>query len=180
MARRFGQIKKGAEYDTALDNYVAFIRDAATRPTKRMQGGTRGARRETIAASLLPFGLDMPADSFIQVRASRSSSTALSTPLTNRLSTTSAQLAKSTPVARFRPARVAAFRGSGAAAYAQSKITKLWYLKYEGDNFSAPFGALTETEEEAAGATAVKAAIMTLFSASDIKRVSFSPEKVPV
>jgi len=62
----------------------------------------------------------------------------------------------------------------------QSKVTKLYYLKYTGDSFSSPFGATSDAEEELAGGTAVKNAIITLFGAADIKRVSISPEKVPV
>lgn len=179
MARRYSQIKRGAEYDLALDNYVTYIRDAATRPTKRLRGGTRGARRQTVAAALLPFGMDMAAGEYIAVRAGQNSITGLGNALTNRLFTQGTNLANSSKMTGFRPARVSAFQGNGAAAYTQSKITKLYYLKYEGDSFSAPFGALTATEEEADGYRLVRAAVITAFGASDIKRISFSPEKVP-
>lgn len=180
MSRRFSQIKRGAEYDTALTNYVDYIRNAATRPTKRLQGGTRGARRETIPAALRPFGMNMAADTYIAVRASQDSVTGIGSALTNRLFTQGTQLEAADKLSGFRPAKVTAFRGSGNAAYVQSKITKLYYLKYEGDSFSAPFGALSDTEEFETGASAVRAAIVTAFASADIKRISFTPEKVPV
>lgn len=179
MSRRYSQIKRGAEYDTALNNYVQYLRDAETRPTKRLQGGSRGARRETIPAALLPFGMDTGAGAYIAVRAGQNSVTGLGSALTNRLFTQGANLANATRVVGFKPARVSAFQGNGAAAYVPSKITRLYYLKYEGDSFSAPFGALTATEEEQAGARLVRTAVISAFGASDIKRISFSPEKVP-
>lgn len=180
MSRRFSQIKKGAEYDSALTNYVDYIRNAATRPTKRLQGGTRGARRQTVPAALLPFGMALPADTFVLVRISQPSVTGLGSALTNRIFTQGTQLANADRMAGFRPARVQAFQGNGNATYVQSKITKLWYLKYEGDSFTAPFGALTGNEEFETGASAVRNAIVTAFGAADIKRISFTPEKVPV
>ncbi|NJO79168.1 MAG: hypothetical protein HC827_12035 [Cyanobacteria bacterium RM1_2_2] len=180
MARRYSQIRRGAEYDAALDNYVAYIRDAATRPTKRMQGGARGARRETLQAALLPFGIDLPANTFAAARISQTSFAAIGATLTNRTYTGATQLAAATPLAKFRPARVSAFRGTGAATYVQSKVTKLYYLKYEGDSFTAPIGALNAAEEEADGCRLVRTAIQGVFGAADIQRISFSPEKVPV
>jgi hypothetical protein len=180
MARRYSQIKRGAEYDTALNNYVTYIRDAATRPTKRMQGGSRGARRETISAALLPFGIELPANTYASTRISQTSFAAIGAALTNRTYTGATQLNAATPLANFRPARVAAFRGTGAATYVQSKVTKLFYLKYEGDSYTAPIGALSATEEEADGCRLVRTAILGIFGAADIQRVSFSPEKVPV
>lgn len=180
MARRFSQIKRGAEYDQALDNYVAYIRNAETRPTKRMQGGVRGNRRETVPASVKPFGRELGTGEYALTRVSSESVNQIGTALSTRLFTTGANLTGGIRLPKFRPAKVSAFRGPGAAAYVQSQITRLYYLKYEGDNYGAPFGATSETEEEFDGGSAVKAAILTLFAASDIKRVSISPEKVPV
>jgi hypothetical protein len=180
MARRYSQIKRGAEYDLALDNYVTYIRDAATRPTKRLQGGQRGARRETLEAAVLPFGMELAAGTYAQTRISQSAFAGIGGALTGRVFTQGSQLAGATPLGKFRPARVSSFRGTGAANYVQSKVTKLYYLKYEGDSFSAPFGALTNTEEEAVGAAAVRTAIRGIFGAADIQRVSFSPEKIAV
>ncbi|QYO62785.1 hypothetical protein [Leptolyngbya sp. 7M] len=180
MSRRFSQIKKGAEYDTALTNYVDYIRNAATRPTKRLQGGTRGGRRQTVPAALRPFGMDLGENAFVLVRVSQQSVTGLGNALTNRLFIQGTQLANADRLSGFRPARVQAFQGNGNAAYVQSKITKLFYLKYEGDSFTAPFGALTTAEEFETGASAVRTAVVTAFGAADIKRISFTPEKVPV
>lgn len=179
MARRYSQIKRGAEYDTALTNYVDYLRNAATRPTKRLRGGSRGARRETIPAALMPFGLDLGAGNYIRTRVSQAAVAGLGNALTNRLFTSGANLTGATPLVGFRPAKVTGFQGNGAAAYVQSKITKLYYLKYEGDTYSAPFGALTATEEEGEAYGLVRAAVTTAFGASDIKRISFSPERVP-
>jgi hypothetical protein len=124
--------------------------------------------------------MDLGAGVFARTRISQDAFTGIGNALTNRVFTQGAELAGATPLGKFRPARVAAFRGTGAATYVQSKITKLYYLKYEGDSFSAPFGATSATEEEAVGAAAVRTAIISAFGAADIKRVSFSPEKVVV
>lgn len=181
MARRYSQIKRGAEYDLALNNYVDYLRTADTRPTKRMQGGVRGARRQTIPAALRPFGVDLGTDTLIAVRVGLESSQTLGAAITTaRLTTDAAAQATAQRVEGFRPAKVSAFRGSGAATYQRSKVTKLYYLKYEGDTFNLPFGALTGAEEEHAGGTIVKAAVLSAFGAADIKRISISPEKVPV
>ena len=178
MARKFSDIKRGAEYDFALDNYIQYLRDTETRPTKRMQGGTRGARRESVPAAVLPFGMAMAADEYVLCRVGTSTLADIGGALTNRLFSQGTQLANASKYQGFRPAKVSAFSGNGNAAYVQSKVTKLYYLKYEGNNYNAPFGALTAAEEQATGAAAVRTALLSLFGAADIKRVSFSPEKV--
>lgn len=180
MARRFSQIKRGAEYEVALNNYVDYLQNAQTRPSKRLQGGIRGARRITLPAAVRPFGIELPAGTFLETRVGQESNQELSSVVATRLFTSGANLAAATRTEKFRPARAAAFRGTGAAAYVQSKVTKLYYLKYTGDSFSIPFGATSDAEEEFAGSTAVKNAIITLFGAADIKRVSITPERVPV
>lgn len=180
MARRYSQIKRGAEYDLALDNYLTYLRAADTRPTKRIQGGVRGARRVTLPAAVRPFGAELSGGAYLSTRIGQESSQEIGSALSTRVFTQGAQLAAAIRMQKFRPAKVSAFRGTGAAAYVQSKVTKLYYLKYTGDSFSAPFGATSDAEEELAGGTAVKNAIITLFGAADIKRVSISPEKVPV
>lgn len=180
MARRYSQIKRGAEYEVGLNNYIDYLRTAETRPTKRMQGGVRGARRQTLPAALRPFGVDLGTAPYVAVRVGLDSSQELAAAVTGRLFTSGANLAAATRIEGFRPAKASAFRGTGAATYVQSKVTKLHYLKYTGDTFNIPFGATAETEEEFAGGTAVKNAILTAFGAADIKRVSITPEKVPV
>lgn len=180
MARRFSQIKRGAEYDKALDNYIDYIRNAETRPSKRLQGGVRGARRQTLPAAVRAFGVDLGATPYISTRVGLDSSQELAAAVAGRLFTTGANLTAAQRIDKFRPAKASAFRGTGAATYEQSKITKLYYLKYVGDSFNIPFGAVSDTEEEFAGSTIVKNAILTAFGAADIKRVSISPERVPV
>jgi hypothetical protein len=180
MARRFSQIRRGAEYNEALDNYVAYIRNAETRPTKRMRGGIRGTRRQTIAASVRPFGVELASGVFASTRVGQESATELAATVSGRLFTSGTQLSGARPLAGFRPAKISAFRGTGAAAYVQSKVTKLYYLKYAGDSFSVPFGATADAEEEAAGGAVVKAAVLALFGGADIKRASISPERVKV
>ena len=178
MARRYSQIKRGAEYNQALDNYLLYLRDAQTRPTKRLQGGARGARRKLEVRYVKPFGMAIGADEMFEVRASADSLTEIGSAVGSRI-TTATPSTKILINKKFKPARVSAFKGSGNATYVQSKVTKLYYLKYEGDSSSLPFGALTEVEEEQTGANAVRQAIITLFGAADIKRISFSAEKVP-
>lgn len=180
MARRYSQIKRGAEYDAALDNYITYLRNIETRPSKRLQGGIRGARRTTLPAAVRPFGVELAAGTYASTRVGQESSQELAATVATRLFTSGANLAGAQRIEKFRPAKASAFRGTGAAAYVQSKVTKLYYLKYTGDSFGVPFGATSDAEEEFAGGTAVKNAIITLFGAADIKRVSISPERVPV
>ncbi len=180
MARRYSQIKRGAEYDAALDNYITYLKNIDTRPTKRLRGGTRGARRQTRVAAVRPFGVELPAGTFASTRVGQESFNELGSTVSTRLFTSGANLAGASRLDKFRAAKVVAFRGSGAAAYVQSKVTKLYYLKYTGDSFGIPFGAITDTEEEYAGSVIVKNAIITLFGAADIKRVSIAPERVSV
>lgn len=180
MSRRYSQIKRGAEYDTALNNYVDYLRNAATRQTKRLRGGARGQTRQTVAAALRPFGMELDTGTFAATRVSQDSLTGLTNALVNRLFTQGTQLANAERLSGFRPAKVTAFRGTGQATYVQSKITKLYYLKYQGDTFGAPFGATSDAEEEVVGSRAVKAAVLTAFAGADNKRISISPEKVPV
>lgn len=180
MANRYSQIKKGLEYETALNNYVDYLRNPANRTTKRMTGGTRGARRSVVAAAVKPFGMELPAADYIRVTVSTDSQTALATAVSTRLFIDGQNLENSTKLAKFRPARVNSFFGTGAASYAQSKVTKLWYLKYTGDSNSVPFGAIAATEEEQVGSRIVRAAVLGLAGGADIKRVSVSPERVPI
>jgi hypothetical protein len=160
MSRRFSQIKKGAEYNQGLDNYIDYLRNAESRPTKRLQGGVRGSRRTTVPAAVRPFGMVLEGD-FALTRISTESQTGIGSTIATRTFTSGANL-------------------TAAVSYAQSKITKLYYLKYVGDTFTAPIGSLSDTEEEQTGGAAVKTAIIAAFGGSDIKRVSISPEKVPV
>jgi len=180
MARRYSQVKRGAEYEVALDNYVEYLRNATTRPSKRLQGGIRGARRITLPAVVRPFGIDLSVAPFVHIRVGQESFQEMTGTVTGRIFTTGANLALGVKLDKFRPAKAAAFRGTGAATYVQSRVTKLYYLKYTGDSFNIPFGATTETEEEYAGSAAVKTAILAAFGAADIKRISITPEKVPV
>ncbi len=151
MSRRFSRIKQGAELNTALDNYITYLKNIDTRPSKRTQGGVRGSRRETVAAAVLPFGKEMGTGEYAATRVSTEGLTGLGTVLNGRLYTQGAQLAGAIKILKFRPAKVTAFRGTGAATYVQSKITKLYYLKYTGDTYGSLFGATSATEEEFAG-----------------------------
>lgn len=180
MARRYSQIKRGLEYETGLNNYVLYLQNTDDRQSKRMVGGTRGSRRETVPAAVLPFGKEMATGEHVLTRISVEAQQGIGSALTGRLYTQGVQLAGGIKLQGFRPAKISAFRGPGTATYVQSKVTKLYYLKYDGDSYGAPFGATSDTEEEFAGGTAVKNAILTLFASSDIKRASITPEKVPV
>lgn len=180
MSNKYSQIKKGLEYQTALDNYVEYLRNPANRRTKRLVGGTRGAQRQSRIACVLPFGIDQAGGEKYLTQVSEASWNALGAVIGARLSVTQADLALSSKVSKFKPARASVFRGSGAASYVQSKVTKLFYLKYTGDSYSIPFGAVSEGEEEQVGSRVVKAALITGGSGSDVNRVSISPERVPV
>lgn len=179
MTNRFSQVKRGAEYKKALDNYTDYLKNAETRPTKRLQGGVRTSRRQLVERAVRPFGMDLSGDETVLVKASQASITGIGAAVGSRLIVPSTTT-NASKLSKFKPARVSAFRGTGAATYVQSKVTKLFYLKYTGDSFGLPFGALTEAEEEATGAKTIRTAIIAAFGAADVKRISFSPEKVPV
>lgn len=179
MARKFSDVRRGAELEFALNNYIEHIRNMETRPTKRLRGGERGARRSSVLAAVLPFGMELATGDHALVRVGTGGLAGIGQALANRLFTQGTQLASATKLEGFKPAKVSAFRGTGAAEYVQSKVTKLYYLKYAGDSYNAPFGALTATEEQAAGAAAVRTAIKSAFGVADVQRISFSPEKVP-
>lgn len=180
MARRYSKIKQGAEYKKGLDAYTDYLKNADTRPTKRLQGGTRGARRELLRRAVIPFGMSVTAGQVYQVSASKKSSDAIGSAVSANRLIEPGNSADIVVNRKFKPARVSAFKGNGAANYVRSKVTQLFYLKYEGDSYSLPFGAINETEEEATGAKVVKAAIIGVFGAADIQHISFSPERVPV
>jgi hypothetical protein len=77
----------------------------------------------------------------------------------------------------FRPAKINFFEpGAGLPTYVKAKGTKQNYIKYPGENYSAPFGALSDNEEEAAAAKLVKTAVLAL-STKDYRRAWYNSER---
>lgn len=182
MARRYSDVLRGAELNQALNNYVDYIQNIDNRQTKRLRGGAPGEARPRRQVAVKPFGIEMGAGEFALVGISQASYTKLSSAIGARMSITSEALGGASKLDRFKPAKVNYFEptSDSARSYVQSKLTKLYYLKIQGDSFSAPFGATTDAEEELAGSRVVKTAVYNIAPSKESRRVWFTPEKVPV
>jgi hypothetical protein len=180
MAGRYSEILKAQEYEKALDNYIDYIQNADNRPSKRLQGGTPGKSIPRTNVTLTPFGGDFSGSNNVFVTASKNAIDQWSAQIGTRVRTAPTSLADSVRIAGFRPAKLKIFQPeAGNPTYVQSQITGLYYLKYPGENFTVPFGALNDSEEEATAARSLKGAILQSMT-REYKRVSVTPEKIPV
>ncbi len=180
MGLKYSNIKKAAEYQEGLGNYIKYLRNEENNRSKRLTGGSRTSRRDLTTVVVHPFALDFDADFWVSSKVNRTQVAALKTLVNNRFADAAASVAQGISLAGFKPARLTTFRGSGNATYEPSKITKLYYLKYEGETQSAPFGANTAAEEETEIARTIKAAAKTGGTAGSIRRASVSSERVRV
>ena len=183
MAGRFSDIKNAAEYKRALDNYVDYLQNIENRPSKRLQGGTPGETKVRQSVVVRPFGADFGSASGFITTASKDSVERWKDTISQRILIAENQLANAQVRKGFRAARLQIFEpdnsGGTGRQYVQSKITKLYYLKYPGTNYAVPFGATSEAEEQSKGAKDAKNAILKKMQNLDYKRVSVRPEKVP-
>jgi len=181
MATRYSDVRRGAELNKALTNYAAYLQNASTRPSKRLQGGTVERTIAKKNVTVRPFSLDNDTTKpKVLVQATvqgLSTSGGLLAKLTTRID--------ETPGTDFRleggfsPAKVSYFKPTGTTrTYVQSKITKLFYLKYPGTTYSIPFGALSDTEEFETAKALVKADVLEIDPTLNYRRVSISGEKV--
>lgn len=180
MAKRYSDVRRGAELNKALTNYASYLQNASTRPSKRLQGGTVERSIKKKEVSLLPFGVDMSTENpkFRVQATEKGLSTAgnLQTALATRIDVTPD--ANSIRNRNFTPAKVSYFKPNGTRSYKQSKITKLYYVAYGGETYTAPFGATSATEEFSTGAAAVRADVLELDNTLDYRRVSVSSERL--
>lgn len=181
MATRYSDVRRGAELNKALTNYATYIQNAATRPSKRLQGGTVGRTIVKKDVAVRPFSMDNDATKpkVLTKATEQGISTAggLQTALSTRI-----DLDPGTDFrleGGFTPAKVSYFKPtSNARTYVQSKVTKLYYIKYEGNTYSAPFGAATDAEEFETAKALVKDDVMALDPGLNYRRISISGERV--
>jgi len=178
---KFSDIRRGGELKEALTNYVKYLDDMSTRQTKRQKGGAVDAEAvKSIKIDLIPFGIKMPTTTpKFTVRASGKglgAGSPLRESLSGRVDLSVAETSSEVSGEDFRPAKVTVFKGSGAGKYVQSKVTKLYYIKYPGDTYSAPFGAKTEAEEYQTGIKEVRTKITENLTSAKFVRISFKPE----
>lgn len=178
MADRFSRIKKGAYYNGALQNYIEYLQQAATR---QPNVGSRGALPARQQVFVEPFGKDMGSGNVVAVFAAETSVTELADDINfagtgARVLTT---LGGNTVVAApgFSPARVNYFRNANRSVTTPvSKFTGKEYLKYAGSRFSCPFGRNTASDDQDDAFAAVKARLMAQTGLA-VKRVSLQPER---
>jgi hypothetical protein len=166
MGRRYSNINQGQILKEAQDALEEYRKTKAS--SKRKNGGTPGEARPKISLAVKPFD-----KAGVSIKTS-------TTKLEGRTVTTGDVFTGATKIAKFRPARIHLFDpNDDNRVYVQSKQTKLYYLKYAGEAYSAPFGCSVDTEEESAAAAALITSVATL-STKQYKRVWYSSEFVPV
>lgn len=178
MADRFSRIKKGAYYNGALQRYIQYLQEAATRQPRV---GNRGALEERQQVFVTPFGKDLAVDGVAATRAAETSVTTLAA-LINAAGTGGevlTSLGGKTVVATpgFSPARVNYFRNASRQVEIEtSEFTGKQYLKYTGTRFSCPFGRKAAGDDQDDVFAAIKAGIMAQ-GGFQIKRVSLQVER---
>ena len=192
MAKRYSKIVHANDEKLALTNYLNYLEHPETRPNKRIQGGTRNSQRLRAMSRghLKPFGAALPAggtgylinysatslEAFAGFEAALVSTGRLVTGAPAANSGTYFEIPKG-----YLPARASVFVPIGnTAEYVQSRVTRLWYLKYQGKSHSLPFGATGDAEEQEAGERAAKAALLTAGANQQYFRVSIRPESIKI
>jgi len=171
---------RGAQLKAAQDRYFQYRSTA--RPARV---GTRGDRPAQSKVGVIPFDLELAADSVIPVNSPTSGVTRLSGAINviNGLKVFSGEsLTGKTLVSQtgFSPARVVTVEGtSKTAVAATSQITGQSYLKYTGtDRYSCAFGrdSVTSPKGMVSVFLSLKAALQNR-DGLQINRVSLTPER---
>ena len=181
MGRRYSDIKRAAKLQQGLTNYISYLENSATRPSKI---GTRGARDLTQTVYVEPFTVGVDVDEVVMARCSPTSFTTLGAAINaSSIAAVTATLGSKNVVnfPKFSPARIVLFRNNTrAVTVATSDITGLTYLKYSGQRFSCPFGATADIDDQMDSFLDVKARLLAANAAAAVKRVSLVREKVGV
>lgn len=190
MSKRYSKIIHANDDKKALENYVDYVSHPETRQTKRAQGGSRNNQRLRASSTgfIIPFEMPLVANTVgVAIKYSATSREAFngfsaSLIETGRLKTQLAANENSMAHPEgFTPARATVFVPQGSnAEYVQSKVTKMFYLKYQGKSHSLPFGALNANEEQVTGEKAAKIALLAAGGSAQYFRVSIRPERVQV
>lgn len=177
---RYSRIRQGAQLNQALTNYISYISTPRT-PNLNSQG----PRNLTATAYVTPFMIDVAADEKATSRVNPNHYSELQATInaggTGAAVTDTLGADSVVSLPKFRAARVVLFENATRAVTVEtSDVTAQRYLKYSGSRRSCPFGRNLENDDQMDAFLQVKAGLMTLFSASDIKRVSLTREQVGV
>lgn len=176
MGRRYSNINEGATLKKAQDALEQFRKNKVT---KRTTGGTPGKARQTDTVAIKPFST-RTVDS-IQARITKDSQTKLLSVIGTRALTTPTALATASSIKGTAAARIHYFEPTGSTrTYVKSKQTGLHYLKYPGESYSAPFGALSDIEEELEVSRLLKVGVMAIASSKEYRRAWVSSERIRV
>jgi hypothetical protein len=176
MGRRYSNINQGTELKRAQEK---LAQHRANRQTKRSTGGTVGKSKSSVSVAVLPFSTKDPV--LLLARITKASDAVLASALTGRYSKAQLSLDLAQKQFKFQAARIHYFQPNGnQPVYVQSKQTGLYYIKYGGENFSAPFGCLTDKEEENFASRQVKNAVLGIHTNKEYRRVWIDDERVPV
>ncbi len=193
MARRFSDINRGGELKVALDNYNTYKTNLSTRTTSRVTGTGTPKRRITVPVAIYPFSVGPLAGGQTyekyQVKMSKATFDGTGTPAPfgkekiNNYYDSTLTGAVDTPTG-FSAARLSLFESTGAAAYKQSKYTKLYYSRTPGISYHYPIGRTTTAPgslDEKNVKLALAAALADDIRAAptgQLRRISFKDEKM--
>lgn len=167
MARRFSRLEQVRLLTSAAQRYEQWDDQRATRQPRVGQGTARG---RSIRVVVTPFGFD-PGAGGVVVRATQRSNAAIGGSLGTRISTTVGT--DDRPFPGFKPAKVIVFQAAGNSIVRTSDITGLQYLRRQGESYTHPFGASSNTDKEI---EALEAITTALIAANGNRTVSYQPE----
>jgi len=180
MGNRYSRIRQGAQLNQALDNYINYLQTPRT-PNLNSQG----PRNLSMTNYVTPFMTDLAADEKAAAQVNPDHYNELQATInaggTGAAVTDTLGADSVVSLPKFRAARVVLFENNTRNVTVEtSDVTAQRYLKYTGTRRSCPFGRNLENDDQMDAFLQVKAGLMTLFAASEIKRVSLTREKVGV
>lgn len=182
MGNRYSDIKRGAELNTALNNYINHLQSLGTAPSGI---GTQGPRNLDKLLFVMPFTAEVGATSKLAAKNTTEGYNQLQTYINgSTFAETTDNIGTDTLVQlpKFRAARVVLFlNATRSVTVERSDVTNLEYLKYAGTRYSCAFGATADTDDQMEAFIDVKTAIIgALGGTNAVCRVSLSREYVGV
>lgn len=176
MGRRYSNIKQGTELKKAQEAYEKYQKE---KTTKKTNGGTVGLSKKSKQVAVVPFST-RTIDTLL-CRVTEKSLATLTPVLTTRVLTTPIAISAASVVKGAKAARFHFFEpDSDNRFYQKSKQTNQYYIKYPGQSYSAPVGALSSAEEEVEALRLVKGAAVNLLATSKAyRRFWSSSERIP-
>jgi hypothetical protein len=197
MGKRFSDINRGGELKLALDNVTQYKTNAATRTTKRITGTGTPTRRSQAFVRIMPFSDSKAANETVFPSYRVKVDVLVTTAGTKTGGKAQFALGKANnyfekaltgsvkPPTGFSPAKLSTFESTAAGTYAQSKFTKLYYIKTPGTSYHYAIGrpiAGPDTLDEAGAKEALIAALAddltTGITPPNFRRISFKDEKM--